>query len=65
MSLSFSVVINTLDRGQLLVDALTGLRGLTYRDFEVIVVNGPSSDNTQDVIDSFAGTIKIARCPGR
>ena len=63
MSLSFSVVINTLNRGQLLADVLAGLRGLAYHDFEVIAVNGPSSDNSQDVIDSFAGTIKIARCP--
>lgn len=63
MSLSFSIVVNTLNRGRWLVDALHGLKGLDYPDFEVVVVNGPSTDNSQEIIDRFAGSIKIARCP--
>lgn len=63
MSVSFSIVINTLNRGRWLGDALSGLRGLTYPDFEVVVVNGPSTDGSQAIIDGFAGCIKIGRCP--
>ncbi|MCA3359698.1 MAG: glycosyltransferase [Roseomonas sp.] len=62
MSLSFSIVINTLNRGRWLGDALSGLRGLSYQDFEVVVVNGPSTDDSQAIIDSYAGSIKIGQC---
>lgn len=63
MTLSFSIVINTLNRGRWLRDSLLGLRGLDYPDFEVVVVNGPSTDNTQAVLEEFTGKIKIAHCP--
>ena len=58
-----SVVINTCDRAAHLRDALRGLRGLRYEDFEVIVVNGPSSDDTEAVLAQWAPRIKRAACP--
>jgi glycogen(starch) synthase len=61
---SFSIVINTLDRAALLARTLDSLRWLKYRgQFEVIVVNGPSSDNSQEVIDAWLPSIRAARCP--
>ena len=58
-----SVVINTLDRAdalELLLDALTRI---TYRDFEVVVVVGPCTDHTDEVLDRWAGSVKVLRCP--
>lgn len=63
MPLTFSIVINTLNRGTLLAKTLESFRWLKYEgEFEVIVVNGPSTDNSQDVIDSWLPHIRAARC---
>lgn len=48
-----SVVINTADRAKFIGDTLRGLEQQTYNDFEVIVVNGPSQDDTEQVVKSF------------
>jgi glycosyltransferase involved in cell wall biosynthesis len=59
-----SVVINTLNRDKSLGDTLESFRWQTYRGpFEVIVVNGPSSDGTQELIERWAPKIRIGRCP--
>lgn len=62
MSIKFSIVINTYNRATLLQDALLGLSELNYPDFEVIVVNGPSSDHTDQVLDGWKHKIKIGKC---
>lgn len=55
MPLSFSIVIDTLNRATLLAKTLDNLRWLKYRGrFEVIVVNGPSTDHSQEVTDALA-----------
>lgn len=60
----FSIVINTLNRGASLNATLNSFKWLRYDgDFEVIVVNGPSTDNSEDVIASWGGHIRSARCP--
>lgn len=60
---SFSIVINTLNRATLLAQTLESLRWLTYRGrFEVIVVNGPSTDHSQEVIDAWLPAIRAGRC---
>lgn len=59
---SVSVIVNTYNRGAWLDDALFGLAGLDYPDFEVIVVNGPSTDNSADVIARWGSAIKALRC---
>ena len=60
---TFSVVVNTANRAGTLPDTLKGLLALDYPSFEVIVVNGPSTDDTEKVLEGFAQTIKIGRCP--
>jgi glycosyltransferase involved in cell wall biosynthesis len=63
-NLSFSIVINTLNRGPLLQQTLESLLWLKYQgDFEVVVVNGPSTDNTHDVIASWLPMIRTGKCP--
>ena len=57
-----SIVVNTYNRGPWLDDALRGLAGLDYPAFEVIVVNGPSTDNSAEVIARWGGAIKALTC---
>lgn len=59
---SVSVVINTLNRCAHLEDALRSLRNLDYPNFEVIVVNGPSTDATEAVLSAWQGNVKLERC---
>ena len=58
-----SVVINTYNRGPSLRATLRALRHQTHDAFEVVVVNGPSTDDSEAVLTEFAGDIRVARCP--
>lgn len=59
-----SIVINTLNRCVPLRDALVSLQGLRYSgQFEVIVVNGPSTDGTSALLEEWSGLIRVGRCP--
>ncbi len=60
-----SVVVNTYNRADHLAVTLAALGQLDYPDFEVIVVNGPSTDGTERVVAAYAGRIKAATCPER
>jgi glycogen synthase len=57
-----SIVINTYNRASTIGHTLESLKYLDYPDFEVIVVNGPSTDNTMEVLQSYEGAIKIGHC---
>ncbi len=57
-----SVVINTYNRCASLRQTLLGLRYQTHRPFEVVVVNGPSTDDTEKVLAEFAG-LRLGHCP--
>jgi glycosyltransferase involved in cell wall biosynthesis len=59
----FSVVICTYNRADYLKKALEGLRRQTYSGFEVVVVNGPSTDGTQAILNEYANDIRIGCCP--
>jgi hypothetical protein len=54
-----SVVINTYNRCKDLEQLLESLYYLEYKNFEVIVVNGPSTDNTNVVLEKYKNDIKI------
>lgn len=63
MALSFSIVVCTYNRGALLANTLDSLQRLRYAGhFEIIVVNGPSTDGTGAVIDAWRGRVRSARC---
>jgi glycosyltransferase involved in cell wall biosynthesis len=58
-----SVVINTLNRADVLERALESLDWVAYRPgFEVVVVNGPSTDGTEAILERWGGRIKVGRC---
>jgi glycosyltransferase involved in cell wall biosynthesis len=61
--LTFSVVINTYNRADGLKATLKSLLCLDYPDFEIVVVNGPSTDHTQEVLEFYAERIKTCVCP--
>jgi hypothetical protein len=63
MKPTVSVIINTLNRGDMLSKVLTSLQWLKYEgEFEVIVVNGPSTDNTASVLEEWNSRIRVGQC---
>jgi len=61
---SFSIVINTLNRGPALQKTLESFQWLKYDgEFEVVVVNGPSTDTSPEVIESWSPRIRAGTCP--
>lgn len=58
-----SVVICTYNRASLLDRCLDYLQYQTDQSFEVVVVNGPSTDDTEAVMARHASRIKIGRNP--
>ncbi len=48
-----SVILPTYNQARYLPDALDGLLSQTFRDFELIVVNDGSTDNTEKVLDQY------------
>ncbi|MEC4685991.1 MAG: glycosyltransferase [Nitrospirota bacterium] len=49
-----SVIVPSYNRAHLLVRALQSILNQTYRDFEVIVVDDGSTDNTEEIVRSFS-----------
>jgi len=60
---NISVVICTYNRSALLERCLDYLQYQTNQNFEVVVVNGPSSDDTDLVLERHATRIKVGRNP--
>ena len=60
-----SVIINTDGRAKALAVCLDSLRYLRHPNFEVVVVTGPTKDNTQEILTDWKGRIKIGHCPER
>lgn len=58
-----SIVINTYNRSACLARLLASLNHLAYDEFEVVVVNGPSTDDTRLLLSQYAGRIKVVDCP--
>lgn len=48
-----SVIIPTYNRAEFLRSAITSVLNQTYQDFEIIVVDDGSTDNTREVVCSF------------
>ena len=55
----FSIIIPTYNRAEKLRRALTSLETQSFRDFEVIVCDDGSTDDTGQVVESFAETLPI------
>lgn len=62
---SVSVVINTFNRCASLATTLTALRRQNHPHFEVIVVNGPSTDGTSPLLESQRDSLRVGTCNER
>lgn len=60
--LPVSVVVNTVDRAKPLATLLAALEHQSYSHFEVIVVVGPTRDQTLAVLEQYAGRMRVLRC---
>ena len=60
-----SVVINTYNRAASLQHTLLAMPRQNYPSFEVIVVNGPSTDHTAEVLKRHAANIRVGSCSER
>ena len=60
--LSFSIVINTYNRAHTIRNSLESLSYLRHPNYEVIVVNGPSTDNTAEILEEYSDKLKIGYC---
>jgi glycogen synthase len=66
--LKASVVINTYNRAEYLTNAMASIAAQSYRELELIVVNGPSTDNTEQRLDAIERNgirFRRAKCPNR
>ncbi len=60
---TFSVVVCTLDRADSLAGLFPALKHLTHPAFEVIVVPGPCTDHTDELLAEWSDTITVVRNP--
>jgi glycosyltransferase involved in cell wall biosynthesis len=62
---TISIIIPTFNRAKLIERAIISLLTQTYQDFEIIVVDDGSTDNTRDVVFSFGNQIRYMRQDNR
>ena len=60
-----SVVINTYNRAASLHNTLQAMLRQNYPNFETIVVNGPSTDHTLDILKAHSAEIRSGSCSER
>ena len=59
MCIKFSLLIATRNRSELLAECLDDLTRQNYDNFEVIIVDDESTDNTLEVVQSFTNKLDI------
>lgn len=56
-----SVIVPTHNSARYLPEAIDSVLGQTYRDFEIIVVDDGSTDDTQEVLARYGDQIRVVR----
>lgn len=57
--INFSVIIPTYNRGDILYKTLDSLVNQSYKNFEVIVSDDGSTDNTEDIVNIYSSILTI------
>lgn len=57
--MKFSIIIPTYNRGHLVADAIMSVLNQDFSDYELIIVNDGSSDNTMQVLNRYQDSIRI------
>jgi len=60
-----TVIIPTYNRGWILKEAIDSVLSQDFEDFELIVVDDGSTDNTRDILDGYARDIIVLRQDNR
>ena len=60
-----SVILPTYNRGWILKEAIDSVLTQDFRDFELIVVDDGSTDNTPQILDSYHQDLMVVRQPNR
>jgi glycosyltransferase involved in cell wall biosynthesis len=55
-----SIITPSYNQGEFIEDTILSIKGQTYRNFEHIVVDGGSTDNTLDILRKYAGTYDLS-----
>lgn len=58
-----SLIVNTTDRAGPLQTLLWALEHQSYPHFELIVVVGPTRDDTREVLSAYEGRVRVLDCP--
>ncbi|MBK7893585.1 MAG: glycosyltransferase [Candidatus Promineifilaceae bacterium] len=59
---TISIIVNTTDRAKPLANLLHALEHQSYPHFELIVVVGPTKDETLDVLAPYGQRVQVLRC---
>ena len=54
-----SIIIPTMNSGRTLYKCLESIRSQSYRDIEIIVIDGYSSDNTTEIASKFSAKVHL------
>lgn len=55
----FSIIIPTYNRSDLLIETINSVLNQTFKDYEVIIVNDGSTDNTKEILESYGSKIRV------
>ena len=60
-----SVIIPTFNRAWILKEAIDSVLAQDFKDFELIVVDDGSSDDTEQILDAYKRDLVVIRQPNR
>ena len=60
LSQKVSIITHSYNQGEFIKETILSIKGQTYKDFEHIVVDAGSMDNTLDILRKYEGTYNLS-----